>query len=230
MTVTAQLYHLEELDSEIEREEETLAKNKARLGDRRVLDAARARLDAARSNLDDIKRQHRAAEAAVDDVINKIKTEEDKLYGGKVTSPKELTDIQHEVTIIKSRNDELENRALEIIEKVEEAEQNVAAITAAFKKLQKDWQADQARLAAEIEKLTADLMNLNKQRQTLAGQIESSALTLYERIRKQKKPAVSRVEQGICQSCRISPSVSALQRSRGGQAVTCSCGRILYSS
>ncbi|MCJ7604862.1 MAG: hypothetical protein MUO19_02365 [Dehalococcoidales bacterium] len=228
MTVTVQLYQLEELDSETEREEETLAEEKARLGDRKLLDTAQARLDAAKSSLDDLKRQHRSAEAEVDDIISRINGEEGKLYGGKVTSPKELSSLQHEVSLMKTRNDELENKTLEIIEKVEETEQNVAAITAAFDKLQKDWQAEQERLTAEIEKLTASLTTHNKQRQTLAAQIESSSLTLYDRIRKQKKPAVSRVEQGICRSCRTSPSSSAMQRARAGQAITCDCGRILY--
>ena len=50
-------------------------------------------------------------------------------------------------------------------------------------------------------------------------------------VSRQKKPAVARVEQGICQACRISLSASGLQHARSGQPVQCgTCGRILYIS
>lgn len=230
MSVTGLLYHLEELDSEIERQEDALAKGKAALGDHRVLDAAKARMDAARASLDELKRRHRAAEAEVDDIIARIQSDEEKLYSGKITSPKELSSLQQEVTLEKSRSDELENKALEIIEKVEEAEQGLNAVSAAFEKLEKDWQANQEKLAVRIEELTASLAVLRDERQEQAEQIDPADLKLYTDIRARKKPAVSRVEQGICQSCRIQPSSSAMQRARAGQPVTCSCGRILYIS
>jgi predicted nucleic acid-binding Zn-ribbon protein len=228
MTQTEDLYALEQLDLAIENDEAKLADDRAKLGDRKVLDAAQRQVEAAKQDLQDRHSRHRAAEAEVDDITAKIESDEQKLYSGTIFNPKELNSLQHEVTLEKARRDELENAALEIIEGVEKAEANVARMTATLQKLENDWLAEQERLKGDIERLTVALEKLHQDRDAAAAKIDRAALDLYGRIRQQKKPAVTRVERGICQCCRVSPSVSALQHARGGQADTCSCGRILY--
>jgi len=231
MAITRQLYQLQEYDTEIEQDEASLSAKTGQLGDRTVLETARKQLAAQEKELEELRHRHRDAEAEVDDLLSKIADAEGKLYGGKINNPKELSSLQHEVTTMKARGDELENHALEIIEQVEAAEKAAAAATGDYARLEKDWQAQQKELAAEIERLKASLADLNAKRQQLAGQIDGPTLTLYERIRQQKRPAVAKVEQGICRACRISLSASALQRARGGQPVQCgTCGRILFIS
>ena len=231
MAVTRQLYQLQELDLEIEQEEQSLAQKSAQLGDRTVLDDAHAKLDSEQKALEELRHRHRDAEAEVDDVLSKISATEEQLYGGKVTNPKELSGLQHEVATLKEKGDDLENKALEIIDQVETAEKNLAAATEAYAALEEEWQREQKQLSVDIEGLKASLADLTEKRRQLAGQIDSPTLKLYEKIRQQKKPAVAKVEQGICHACRISLSASALQRARSGQPVQCgTCGRILYIS
>ena len=230
MTQTEDLYRLEQLDTSIEQDGAALAAAREKLGDRRGLEAAAAKLEAAKLDLAERRAKHRAAEAGVDDITAKIDADEQKLYSGSLFNPKELNSLQREVALEKERRDEMENAALEIIDGVEAAEKAVDEMTAGRAQLEKDWQAEQVRLTAETERLTRTLDTLRKDREKAAARIDKAALDLYERIRKQKKPAVSRVEQGICQSCRIQPPVSSLQRARAGQAATCGCGRILYVS
>lgn len=228
MAVTQKLYELEQLDTEIEREEKVFAENAAKVDDHTLLDQAGRQLDALKQQFADIKKQHRLAEGAVDDLLAKIAADEEKLYGGKVTSPKELSNLQHEIALEKSRGDELENTALGIIDRVEEAEKMVTRGTASYEKMENEWLADQQRLKAENEQLTAGLEKLRQQRIEITEDIDKETLDLYESIRKTKKPAVSKVERGICQACHISPSASAMQRARAGQPIQCSCGRLLY--
>jgi predicted nucleic acid-binding Zn-ribbon protein len=231
MAVTRQLYQLQELDLEIEQEEQTLVEKTGQTGVRDVLDAASSRIESEQKNLDELRRRHRDAEAEFDDLESKIATTEEQLYSGRITNPKELSGLQHEVTTMKARSDELENKALEIIDRVEAAETSLAAAKDDYKKLEAAWQSQQKQLAVEIDKLNASLAGLKEKRRQLAGQIDSAAIKLYEKIRQQKKQAVAKVEQGICRACRISLSASALQRARSGQPVQCgTCGRILYIS
>ncbi len=130
---------------------------------------------------------------------------------------------------MKARSDQLENKALEIIDQVEAAEKSVAAASSEFKKLEEEWHRQQQQLADDIEHLKKSLADLTEKRQQLVEQIESPAVKLYEKIRQQKKQAVAKVEQGICRACRISLSASALQQARSGQPVQCgTCGRILF--
>jgi predicted nucleic acid-binding Zn-ribbon protein len=231
MPVTKQLYELQELDTEIEQAEQSLFQKNGMLGKRDVLDEAQNRLDTAKKQFEELKHQRREAEADVDDTLSKIKEAEKQLYGGKITNPKELSNLQHEINTLKAHNDQLETKALEIIDQVEESEKIVSALDTDYQNLEKDWQNQQKQLATEIDQLKLKLTDLNERRLQLKETIELEAVQLYEKVRQQKKPAVSKVEQGICRFCRISLSASALQKVRTGQPILCgSCGRILFIS
>lgn len=231
MPITRQLYDLEELDATIERDEQSLARKNDQLGVREVLDAARDSLNSARKNLDELKHRHREAEAEVADLLSKIAAAEEQLYSGRIHNPKELTGLQQEVASLKSRSDQAETDTLAIIDLVEKAESDTAAAAAEYDRLEEEWRFQQQQLSAEIAQLKLDLEELGRNRQQAAAQVEPPALAMYEKIRQQKKPAVARVEQGICQVCRISLSASQLQHARGGQPIQCgSCGRILFIS
>jgi predicted nucleic acid-binding Zn-ribbon protein len=231
MPITRQLYDLEELDAAIERDEQSLAQKNGQIGVRNVLDAARDRLTGARKSLDELKHRHREAEAGVADLLAKIAATEEQLYSGRTNNPKELTGLQQEVASLKSRSDQAETDTLGIIDQVEAAEQQAAAAAAEYDRLEEEWRFQQKQLSEDIEQLKLDLEELRGKRQQAAIQVEPAAIAMYEKVRQQKKPAVARVEQGICQACRISLSASQLQHARSGQPIQCgSCGRILFIS
>jgi len=231
MTVTKQLYQLQEIDTEIESAKQALSQKTSQLGNRQALENAQSQLASEQQRLDELRRQQHAAEWEVDDMLSKIAAAENQLYGGKITNPKELSSLQHEVNTMKAKSDQLENKALEIIDQVEAAEKSVTAATSELKKMDDDWQSLQQQLSDEIEQLKSRLADLKQKRQQLSEEIDSQAVTLYEKIKQQKKPPVAKVEQGICRVCRISLSASELQRARSGQPVQCgSCGRILFLS
>jgi uncharacterized protein len=231
MAITRQLYQLQEIDQLIEQEEQALTAATGQLGKRLAVDAAKDRMAAAQERLKGLGHQRRDAEFELDDIQSKIKGTEAQLYGGKITNPKELSNLQHEVNTLKTRCDLGETKALEIIDKLEDEEKNVAAQSSEYRKLEEEWLIQQQQLNEEIAALNKSLGELKQKRQQVAGQIDATALHLYEKIRQQKKQAVAKVEQGICRACRISLSASALQRARSGQPVQCgSCGRILFIS
>jgi len=153
MAITRQLYQLQELDLEIEKEEQSLSQKTGQLGNREALDNAQNHLDSERKRLDELRHQHRGSEAEVDDLLSKISAIEEQLYGGKINNPKELSGLQHEVTTMKAKSDQLENKALEIIDQVEAAEATVATATSDYTKLEDEWQRQQKQLADEIERL-----------------------------------------------------------------------------
>jgi predicted nucleic acid-binding Zn-ribbon protein len=231
MTVTRQLFQLQEIDMDIEKAEQNLAIKTEQLGKREALGEALKCLNVEKQHLEEINRRHHDAEWAVDDLLGKIASTEKQLYSGKITNPKELSSLQHEVNTMRGMGDQLENKALEIIDEVETTEQKVASLTDAYQKLDDKLRSQQQQLTDEIEQLKKNLANLRQKRQEMTAMIEPSAVNLYERIRQQKKQAVAKVEQGICHACRISLSASILQKARSGQPVQCgTCGRILFLS
>jgi len=229
MGIAKQLYQLQEVDLEIESDEQALRQKASQLGESEAVISAQTKITSEQQRLDELTHQQRSAEWEIDDILSKIAAIEQQLYGGKITNPKELSSLQHEVNTMKAKRDQLENKALEIMDQVELAEASVAATSNEFKKLEDEWHSQQQQLSADIELLKSKLSDLKHTRELLLDGIDSHAVESYEKIRKQKGQAVANVEQGICRGCRISLSSSALQQVRSGNLVQCgSCGRILF--
>lgn len=231
MAVAKQLYELQEIDTDSEHARQTLDMKSGKLGKKDELDAAREALAVQQKALDDLKHQRKDAETELGDTNNKIAEAEKQLYGGRITNPKELGNLQHEINMLKTASDKLETKTLEIIDRAEKQDKTVAAAITDFQQLEAASQKEQGQLTADVALLKQALEGLAEKRRQLVAQIDPAAIVLYERIRRQKKPAVAKVEQGICRACRLSLSASALQKARGGQPVQCTtCGRILFIS
>jgi len=229
MNVAKQLYQLQEIDLEIESGERALEEVKGQLGESQAVIKARQRLEQEQKRLEDLRHQQHSAEWEIDDIATKLAAAEEQLFSGRVQNPKELTNLQHEVDSFKGRRNQLEEKALEVIDRVEQSEASVAATNGQLDKLTADWQRQQKELASEMERLKASLADLGQKRQLLIGEIESSAFDFYQQLRAGKGIAVARVERGICRGCRISLPTTDLQQARGGKLVQCSsCGRILF--
>jgi len=229
MSIAKQLYQLQEVDLDIESNEQTLQRLNSQLGENRALVEAQTKLTSEQRRLDELKHQQHSAEWEVDGLVTKITTAEEQLYSGRIKNPKELTNLQHEVDILKAKRDQLENKALEIMGQVELAEANVASKSSELNKLKAEWHRQQQQLLADIEALKSKLSDLKHKRGLMSAEIDSQAVVVYDKLRKQKGQAVARVEQGICRGCRISLPSSELQQARSGNLVQCSsCGRILF--
>ena len=229
MSVTEQLYRLQELDLQIESNEQALGQKTSQLGESQVIIATREKLVSVQQRRDELGQQQHSFEWDIDDLTNKIKAIEEKLYGGRINNPKELANLQQEDNAFKASRDQLETKALEVMDQIEQAEDRIAETGRELKKLEKEWKAGQKQLSAEIDGLETELSGLKDRRQLLSGEIDSQVISLYEKLQKQKKQAVVKVEQGICRGCRISLPSSDLQQVRSHSLVQCSsCGRLLF--
>ena len=229
MNVTRQLYQLQELDLEIESNERALKLVTSQIGESQAVLEIQSQLQSEQQRLEELKHKQHSAEWEIDDIATKITTAEETLFSGRIKNPKELTSLQHEVEALKARRDQLEEKALEIIDQVEQSETSVAKISSQLETLTAEWQRQQKQLADEMQKLKGVLSDLKQRWQKLSAEIEPEAVEFYQTLRKEKGTAVARVEQGICRGCRISLPTTDLQRARGGSLVQCSsCGRILF--
>ena len=229
MSVTKQLYQLQEFDLSLESNEQALSQIVSHLGESQAVVSAQTELTSEHQRLEELERQQRSVEWEIDDFSSKITAAEEKLYGGRIRNPKELTSLQHEVEELRARRDKLEDRALAIIEQVELATANVATKSNKLKDLEAEWRRQQQQLSADMEQLKTILSELNHKRQLLSAKIDPQAVEFYHELKKQKRTAVAKVEQGICYGCRISLPATDLQRVRSDSMVRCSsCGRILF--
>jgi len=229
MNVSQQLHQLQEIDLEIEANERTLRQITGQIGEDEVIVRAQQKLASERQQLEELQRQQHTAEWEIEDLTDRIRPAEEKLYSGRITNTKELTSLQQEVEGFKAHRGQLEDKVLEIMEQVEQAQAKVATTGEELKKLEAEWQNQQQQLSADMERVKALLADLRQKRQVLTDKIEPQTVTLYQQLRKQKTTAVAKVQQGICSGCRISLSTANLQQVRSGSLAHCTnCGRILY--
>jgi predicted nucleic acid-binding Zn-ribbon protein len=229
MNLARQLYQLQELDLEIESDEKALKRVTSQLGESQAVLEAQAQLQSEQQNLEELKHRQHSAEWEIDDITTRIATAEETLFSGRVKNPKELASLQQDVEMLKTRRGQLEEKALGVIDQVEQSEAAVASISGELKTLTADWQRQQKQLADEKTKLQTALADLKGRWQILSAEIEPETIEFYQQLRKGKGTAVARVEQGICRGCRISLPTTDLQRARGNKLVHCSsCGRILF--
>ncbi len=229
MNVERQLYELQELDLEIESNQRALEQVISQLGESQAVLKTKARLESEQQRLEELKHQQHSAEWEIDDITNKIDAAEESLFSGRIKNSKELSSRQQEVEMFKARRDQLEEKALGVIDQVEQAEASVAGTNSELENLTADWQRQQKQLAEEKARLQALLADLRQKWQRLSERIEPETVEFYQQLRKGKGTAVARVEQGICRGCRISLPTTDLQRVRGNNLVQCSsCGRILF--
>jgi len=229
MNVARQLYELQEIDLEIESDEQALKQVTSQLGDSQAVLEAQVRLESEQQSLEELKHQQHTAEWEIDDITTRITTAEESLFSGRIKNPKELASLQHEVEALKDRRDRLEETALEVIDRVEQAEAGAAGIKSQLEGLTADWRRQQKQLAEEQARLKDVIIELSQKRQALSVVIAPETVEFYQFLRNSKGRAVARVEQGICRGCRISLPITDLQRARGSNLVQCSsCGRILF--
>jgi len=229
MGVAKQLYQLQEVDLEIESNERALSQIASQLGESQAVVGTQNQLELEQQRLGELMRKQRSAEWEIEDFVTKLTAAEETLFSGRIKNPKELTNLQHEVDTLKARRDQLEDKALEIMDQVEQSEASVATISNQLETLKAEWRRQQQQLSDELERLKAILSDLRHKRQLLSDEIDPQAIEFYQELRKEKGTAVARVEQGICRGCRISLPTTELQRARSDNLVQCSsCGRILF--
>ena len=229
MNIAKLLFELQEVDIELEGKNLAIKEMTARLGESQSLFDARVRLTEAKKQLDGLLREQRSLEVDIDDLTGKLNASEKDLYSGRIRIPKELSSLQQDITSLKNRRAQLEDKALEIMEKVEENRGEVGRMTVELERIESEWHSDQQKLARDLEEEKNAVTVLTRRQQEMAAGIDAASLELYRLLRRQKGTAVARVEQGICRGCRISLPVSELQLVRSGVIVQCSsCGRILY--
>jgi len=228
-----QLYELQEVDLEMDSKREALSHVSSRLGESEVLDQARLSLARDEERLAELERSQREVEREVEDLRAKATLSEEKLYGGTVKSPKELASLQEQVVNLQRKMRERDDKTLDIMTEVDAVQQEVSSKRREVEKIEEEWRAEQASLSQEQAELRAAITTLEQKREDLTSRLDTASLELYKAIRQKRQGrAVAKLEQGMCQGCRIALPMSELQRARIGQElVQCSsCERILYVS
>ncbi|MBN1368799.1 MAG: hypothetical protein JW954_01005 [Dehalococcoidaceae bacterium] len=229
MSITLKLLGLQELEIEIASLEKALAEGRSRLGESRQLLEARQ----TKSTLEESHRQAtsrlKTLEWQSEDLKNKLKHINDQLYSGRITNPKELTNLQHEAEVLSANMADIDEQALREMENTETLWNEFNLAVESLAGIEETWKLDQQQLMQDIQAASEKLARLRQKRDEAAAEIDAQVIQVYERIKTQRSLAVARVVNGTCEGCHISLSSAQLQHARSASMEKCAnCGRILF--
>lgn len=229
MSLAGRLYKLQQLDLELQKKQQELSEVENQLGDNKALVSAESRLASQKEQLEDARKKQKSSEWELEDLQEKIRQIDSKLYSGKTKDPKELVNLEKEVKGLKSQTTIKEDTLLGLMSLTEETEARVKTTAGELERLKKEWEQRQETLRPRKSEIEIALAELQEERERSAEQIDSEAFNIYERIRITTGQAVVKVERGRCLGCHITVPTSQWQKAKAGDLIQCNnCSRILY--
>jgi predicted nucleic acid-binding Zn-ribbon protein len=226
---------VQELDSRLDALRHQAA-NLSEVAELKEVTATRAEVDGRlrdlRVQVDDLTREQRKADADVEQVKARRVRDQQRLDSGAVSHPKELQRLQHEMESLDRRINELEDAELEVMERLENAQQEVVSLEQQV--------ADADRRIAELTEsrdrrmagLREEAGTIRRDRAITVGDVPAELLALYDRLREQKGgvgAALLRARR--CGGCSLelnSAELADVAKRPSDEVVRCDeCGRIL---
>ncbi len=231
VTVTTQLFQLEQLDTDLERRAQALTEIRRRQADDPALATAESRLDAARRRAAETAANQRRLEGDLTDVDGRITRDQTRLYSGQIVDPRELAALEREMDHLREQRSALEDQLLAMMDRDEVLDSEMATLSRGANDLRQRRETDLPELARQEEEMTDAIAGLRAERETLATSIDSRAVAQYQRLRRARGHGVARIAGGVCGVCRVVLPPKDIQHVRSGQMVTCgNCGVILHGA
>ncbi len=227
------LLELSKLDAELSR----IAHRAAHLPQQEAVDRIRAdynaasdRLGAVRIVLEDLDAQVSRFEAEIEAVRQREDRDRSMLQSG-ATDAKQLADLQHELETLLRRQTSLEDSLLEVMERREELQAQLAADEAAVEVLRSELADAQRALDAAVAEIDEARQEHSSRRDALSAALDPALSALYERQRASGGPGAGPLLGHRCGACRIEIGRGELSRISAApedELVRCpECGAIL---
>lgn len=232
MSEPFKLFRLQQVDSQIDQTKKRLTKIESTLKDDTDLSIAQRNFEETDKQLIAAQKGLHNSENEVETVQIKIDLNQANLYGGKVSNPKELQDLQKESAALKRQLSALEDQQLEKMVASEDAESGHNSSRVHLESTQKQTTERNQSLTEEQTSLLNDLDRLEGERQAALPGIPAEDLELYKKLRTQRAGvAIAKVTDKTCSACGAVLPHALAQAARSPTKISrCdTCGRILYS-
>lgn len=201
------------------------------------------RLTATRADLDDHGRDAAilvedltAEQAKVDADVEQVKTrrtrDRDRMDQGLVSNPKDLQRMQHELESLERRITSLEDQELEVMERLEAAQQSHTSFTTQVSEADERLDSLTTSRDEKAAGIDAELAEILAARAPAVDGMPEELLALYDRLREQKGGVgAAPLRARECGGCRLSLDPAELTTIRGApsnEVIRCEeCQRIL---
>ena len=225
------LYELQTLDLRIATVDARLRLIIPKIGNETPLEKPRKAAQKAMEQLGEIRSQQNDAEITLQRYRDKFVALEKKMYDGSVRNPRELSGMQEDSGYLQRHQEESEDVLLNIMVSLDDHQRIDGLRKQELLQAEEIWKMEQKKLAGEMQILKEETEHLQKQRLSLAVQVDEALLRTYDRLWKsQSGRVVARADKGTCEVCGITLSSREQQQALTSSShVQCgNCGRLLF--
>jgi predicted nucleic acid-binding Zn-ribbon protein len=228
---------LQDVDTHLDQERH----RKAHLAERsevvdidRSVAAAKAKHGELASALAEVAGRQQVAEAELRATEQRLKTVNDRLYGGSVSASRDLQAMSHDVESLRKRASDLEDKVLGLMDEREPLDLALAAIDAELSGLAARRGEVSLRLGRAEQEVDQAIAELGAEREAALAAVPAQLVPVYERLRaKLGGIAVARLVGGRCDGCHLALPAMELDRvlhHPSGSLEYCEqCGRVLVA-
>ncbi|MCJ7717648.1 MAG: C4-type zinc ribbon domain-containing protein [Anaerolineales bacterium] len=202
MSLSKTLYQLQQFDTKIDQALKRIQEIDSILSNKKELEVAFKIQEKDRIFLDRKKQNLQSAEQHVEIQNTKLSQNQSRLYGGAITNPKELEDLQMESVSLQNYLSVLEERQLEAMLEADQAQDKFSKSSAVAEKLTSEKDSENKILSAEKSELEIKIVALQESRSSFLDNNEIPEISIYEKIRKSSGGiAVTLMINSSCTAC-----------------------------
>jgi hypothetical protein len=225
------LYSLQEKDLLIAQRRQEQAALEEELRDQSALLQAQQALAQQQERLSGLRGAQKDRELEAAQLRGEIQGVDGRLYGGRVSNPRELEDLQANSRQLRGLLSAAEEELLRLMEEGEKATQATQEAEGSLRDLQTQRAEREVAIRQRLTQVAQELQGLGSQRSALAAGVPPNEMQVYQRLQATRGgQAVARVEGGRCRGCNVAIPTHQFQRARAArELVQCAnCGRILF--
>ena len=233
MNIGFQLYQLQEIDTNLDSAKKRIVEIDVLLNNDKNITSSEENLEKAKKQLVSDTNEFNKINDEVQNKKIKIAQSEASLYGGAVKNPKELEDLQLEISSLKKSVQKIEDSLLEMLIQVDESEKVHDTCREQLINAKSDFTTQKALLQGEKISISEKIQVIISKKQSILLQIEKNNQDRYERLRKNKNGlAVTKLLDDACGACGAGLTASQRQEARSATTlfICPSCARIIYGS
>ena len=186
----------------------------------------------ARITVDDLTTEQKKVDLDVEAVKTRRTRDRDRMDQGLITNPKDLERMQHELESLERRISSLEDDELEVMEKIEEAQKELAQYETMVAETDERLTALAAARDEKVAAIDEQLQDLAARRGPAGEGLPDDLVALYQRLREQKGGVgAAALRARTCTGCQLTLDSVELSRIKAlpeDEVVRCEeCNRIL---
>jgi predicted nucleic acid-binding Zn-ribbon protein len=186
----------------------------------------------AETKVSDLTREQKKSEAEVAAVRARRDRDDERLNSGQITNPKDLENIQNELTALERRIGTLEDAELELMELLEGAQAELSSAQADLAAVKTDLDQAVAARDAALVVIAEQEAEATEERETIAAGVPENLATLYDKVRGQYGGlGAAALRARRCEGCRLelnSADLAELAGAPSDEVLRCpECSRIL---